>query len=70
MGAFIGLPGAILRGLAAFLTAPAHTHKWGWTFGRCVQPLKGAPAGADTSLRPVPRFFELENEHDARYSAT
>ena len=69
MRAFIGVAGAILRRLAAFLTARTDPHKWGWTFGRCVQPLKGAPAGADTSLRPVPRFFELENEHDARYSA-
>jgi hypothetical protein len=48
MAGFIGPAGAILRRLAAFLTPPGAPHNWGWTFGRCVQPLKGAPAGADT----------------------
>jgi hypothetical protein len=48
MGGFIGPTGAILSRLATFLTPRGDPHNWGWTFGRCVQRLKGAPARADT----------------------
>jgi hypothetical protein len=69
MGAFIGLPGAILRGLAAFLTGPNAYPQVGMDVRPMRPAVKGCAGGGRYEPPSGPSLFELENEHDARYSA-